>query len=66
MAKTMVLSWIMELAANLKSVHRHARQSLKAAQIRQKRDYDMIMLEHSYNIGDFIFLRDFSTEKGLS
>ena len=58
--------WIIELAANLKSVHRHARQSLKAAQMRQKRDYDMIMLEHSYNIEDLIFLRDSSPEIGLS
>jgi len=44
--------WILELAKNLKIVHKHARQSLKAAQMRQKRDYDMRMLEHSYNIGD--------------
>ena len=58
--------WILELAENLKTVHRYARQSLKAAQMRQKRDYDMRMLEHSYNIGDLIFLRDSSTKIGLS
>jgi hypothetical protein len=58
--------WILELAENLKTVHRYARQSLKAAQKRQKRDYDMRVLEHSYNIGDLIFLRDCSTKIGLS
>ena len=58
--------WILELAENLKTVHRYARQSLKAAQMRQKRDYDMRMLEHSYNIGDLIFLRNSSTKIGLS
>ena len=58
--------WVLELAENLKTVHRYARQSLKAAQMRQKRDYDMRVLEHSYNIGDLIFLRDCSTKIGLS
>jgi hypothetical protein len=54
------------MAENLKIIHRHARQSLKAAQMRQKIDYDMRMLEHIYNIGDFIFLRDSSTKIGLN
>ena len=58
--------WILEMAENLKIIHRHARQSLKAAQMRQKIDYDMRMLEHIYNIGDFIFLRDSSTKIGLN
>ena len=57
--------WILEMAENLKIVHMHARQSLKAAQMRQKIDYDMRMLEHIYNIGDFIFSRDSSTKIGL-
>jgi hypothetical protein len=34
--------------------------------MRQKRDYDMRIMKHSYNFGDLVFLRDSSTKIGLS
>ncbi len=38
----------------------------KGHSIRQKRDYDLRMLEHSYDIGDLVYKRDTSTRIGIS
>ncbi|CAC5401380.1 unnamed protein product [Mytilus coruscus] len=58
--------WVIELAKNFSRIHHFARQNLKVAQLRQRRDYDMRILEHTYHIGDLVFLLDSSTKVGHS
>lgn len=44
--------WCFHLANRLSKAHHHARQNLQEAQLRQKRDNDMRLVEHHYNPGD--------------
>ncbi|CAC5360378.1 unnamed protein product [Mytilus coruscus] len=50
--------WVLELAENLSRIQPDSQN----AQFRQKRDYDMKLLEHTYYIGDLVFLLDSSTK----
>ena len=41
-------SWVRSLAQYLEEVHKLARDNLRVSQYRQKRDYDMRLVEHQY------------------
>ena len=59
-------NWVENLANNLSEIHRLAREKIGESQLRQKRDYDLRVLERSYKVGDVVFLRDSSTVIGIS
>ena len=50
----------------LSTAHRSAREATELEQFRQKRNYDLIVLENSYGVGDVVYLRDNSTKVGVS
>lgn len=58
--------WCFDLANRLSKAHLHARQNLQEAQLRQKRDYDMRLVEHYYNPGDIVYKLDSITKVGQS
>ena len=59
-------NWVENLANNLSEIHKLAREKIGERQLRQKRDYDLRVFERSYKVGDVVFLRDSSTEIGIS
>ena len=59
-------NWVGTLAQNLSEIHHLARKKIGETQLRQKRDYDLRIFERSYNVGDVVYLRDSSTEIGIS
>ena len=59
-------SWICPLAKSLCNVHQMARGNLRAAQHRQKRDYDLRLVEKQYVMGDLVYKLDSSTKIGQS
>jgi hypothetical protein len=59
-------SWIARLTESLQEVHKQARDNLRVAQFRQKRDYDMRLVEHQYHAGDLVYKVDSSTKIGQS
>ena len=59
-------NWVGTLAQNLSEIHNLARKKIGETQLRQKRDYDLRIFERSYNVGDVVYLRDSSTEIGIS
>ncbi len=56
--------WFSRLSENLDRVHRFARENLKTAQLRQKRDYDLRVVENAYHVGDLVYRVDVSTKVG--
>lgn len=58
--------WCLDLANRLSKAHHHARQNLQEAQLRQKRDNDMRLVEHHYNPGDIVYKLDSTTKVGQS
>ena len=58
--------WVLELAENLRNVHTFARKKLKTTQLRQKRDYDLRVVQHQYQSGDLVYLLDSATKIGQS
>lgn len=58
--------YVQELTENLESIHSLAREHLKSAQQRQKRNYDVRATENAYTIGDLVFVRDSTKKKGHS
>lgn len=50
----------------LKKVHQNARETLKAVQLRQKKDYDVKLFRQVYEAGDLVYLVDSSTKIGQS
>ena len=58
--------WVLHLAKQFSEVHKLARDNINQAQLRQKRDYDLRMLENTFNIGDLVYKRDSSTRVGVS
>ena len=44
--------YLQHLKSVLEEVHKIARENLKRAQLRQKKDYDININEHQYDIGD--------------
>ena len=59
-------TWVANLTSNLSNVHKLAREKIGETQLRQKRDYDLKVFEKSYNVGDVVYLRDSSTQIGIS
>ena len=59
-------SWIAGLTESLQGVHKLARDNLRVAQFRQKRDYDMRLVESQYHSGDLVYKLDSSTKIGQS
>lgn len=57
--------WSADLGRRLVDAHACARHNLKQAQHRQKRDYDLRIVENHYNLGDLVCL-DSTTKVGLS
>ena len=58
--------YVHDLQKSLGEVHEMARQHLHAAQQRQKRTHDLRAQQHSYNVGDLIYVRDSTKRKGFS
>jgi len=50
----------------LQSVHQIARKNLQGTQLRQKRDYDLRMKQHSYDVEDVVLKIDSATKIGQS
>ena len=59
-------TWVANLSNNLSQVHQLAREKTEQTQLRQKRDYDLRILEMTYSPGDVVYLRDSSTVIGIS
>ncbi|MCG8048702.1 MAG: DDE-type integrase/transposase/recombinase, partial [Candidatus Thiodiazotropha endolucinida] len=59
-------SWVDNLTRNLANVHKLAREKIGNTQLRQKRDYDLRVFEKSYKEGDVVYLRDSSSQIGIS
>ena len=59
-------NWVSTLTHTLSEIHNLARENIGKTQLRQKRDYDLRVFERSYNVGDVVYLRDSSTEIGIS
>lgn len=58
--------WVKELETRLAKVHKFARDSLKTAQARQKKDYDINLRNSSYEPGDVVYRLDETSKVGLS
>ena len=58
--------WVASLSERLFIVHQSAREAIGLEQFRQKRNYDLRVLENSYGVGNVVYLRDTSTEVGVS
>jgi len=52
------VSWLRE---TMERVHTAARETLQTVQGRQKRDYDLRLVEHTYRVGDLVYKLDKST-----
>ena len=59
-------NWVATLNRNFANVHSLARETIGKTQMRKKRDYDIRVFEHPYQVGDFVYLRDSSTKIGIS
>ncbi|CAC5366894.1 unnamed protein product [Mytilus coruscus] len=58
--------YIKDLKNALEKAHKSARDNLKAAQFRQKRDYDVKLNHRIYNKGDIVYRIDSATKIGES
>ncbi|XP_057691272.1 uncharacterized protein LOC130915330 [Corythoichthys intestinalis] len=61
-----VSDFLYNLEEGLNEVHSLAREHLRTAQARQKKMHDLRAKEHSYNVGDLVFLKDDTKKKGMS
>ena len=59
-------NWVATLTSNLSDIHNLAREKISQTQLRQKRDYDLRVLQNAYQSGDVVYLRDTSTKIGIS
>ena len=62
--KTPSSEWVQQLAETLDKVHQFVRKNLRTTQARQKRDYDLRIHEHQFQVGDLVYRRDSSTKVG--
>ena len=60
------VEYVTKLEERLKRVHKQARDTLLSAQRRQKKDYDLKVLERKYNVGDLVYLINCSSKVGQS
>ncbi len=56
--------YVRKLADAMSESHKLARETLRAAQLRQKKDYDTKLVENSYEIGDSVYLVDSAKKVG--
>ena len=56
--------YVRELSSAMSDAHILARQTLRAAQLRQKKDYDVKLVENSYEVGDPVYLVDSAKKVG--
>jgi hypothetical protein len=56
-------SWVVKLADTLREVHQFARDNLRTSQARQKRDYDLRVVQHAYQEDDLGFVVQNRTEQ---
>jgi hypothetical protein len=56
--------YVRELISTMEKAHETARQSMKTASNRMKRNYDLRILERNYEVGDAVYLLDTATVKG--
>ena len=59
-------TWVENVSRNLSNAHKLDREKIGDTQLRQKRDYDLRVFERSYKEGDVVYLRDSSTQIGIS
>ncbi|VDI19598.1 Hypothetical predicted protein [Mytilus galloprovincialis] len=50
--------WVKHLVGRMQKIHEFARHSLHTSQLRQKRDYDLRVVEHKYQPGDLVYKED--------
>ena len=60
------VEYVKKLEKRLKRVHKQARDTILSAQRRQKKDYDLKVLERKYNVGDLVYLIHSSSKVGQS
>ena len=58
--------YVASLSERFHRVHRVARENLRSAQARQKRDYDLKLTERSYEGGDLVYQLNSATKIGQS
>ena len=62
--KREIPDYVKSLAESLQEVHRIARDNLRMAQRRQKRDYDLRTFQRTYSVGDIVLKLDSATKVG--
>ena len=58
--------YVKHLRDTLSKVHYQARENLQSAQLRKKKDYDGVIFEIVYEVGDVAYLLDSTTTVGSS
>ena len=58
--------YVAKLKSILQKVHTLARKTLLSSQMRQKRDYDLKLKIHSYEVGDLVYRLDSAKKVGFS
>ena len=58
--------YIVDLKKSIEEAHSQTRENMLAAQLRQKRDYDVKLFQKTYNIGDVVYRIDSTTRVGQS
>ena len=59
-------TWVANMLSNLSDIHKLARERIGEAQLHQKIDYDLMLFERSYKLGDVVYLVDSANEIGVS
>jgi hypothetical protein len=58
--------WVQHLAETIPAIHQQARSNLKTTQHRQKRDYDLRIMEQKFLPGDVVYRYNSATKVGES
>jgi len=58
--------YVQELEGAISSAHQKAREQLKVSQKKMKKDYDLRVLEKTYEVGDPVYILEKATPKGKS
>lgn len=58
--------FLYNLTEGLKEVQNTAREHLRMAQECQKKTYNVQAAQHSYNVGDLVYVKDYTKKKGQS
>ncbi|KAK3084013.1 hypothetical protein FSP39_006719 [Pinctada imbricata] len=56
--------YVNKLVVQIQSAHEIAREKLKSGQAIAKRDYDLKVHEHTYSVGDVVYISDTAIPKG--